>query len=89
MAARVEREAGDDPAAQFRRAWLLAFSRPPIRSRSRAPALAFLAEQARFGRLRRPPPRRPIDKAAPPRRAAALAQLCQALLISNGFLYVD
>ncbi len=34
MAARIRQAAGDDPAAQFRRAWLLAFSRRHARRKS-------------------------------------------------------
>ena len=45
MAARVESEVGADPAAQFQRAWLLAFSRKPSEADTQA-GVTFLAEQA-------------------------------------------
>ncbi len=85
MAARVEREAGVDPAAQFRLAWLLVFSRAPSEAEVQA-GVEFLAEQASALSSRVP-----ADSKAPkPRPAAlALANLCQALVSSNGFLYVD
>ncbi|MEX2114709.1 MAG: PSD1 and planctomycete cytochrome C domain-containing protein [Pirellulales bacterium] len=90
MAARVRREAGDDPAAQFHHAWLLAFGRQPTAHESEG-GLAFLTEQAASARADAaasaagtPDP----NTAAPPEQAA-LAHLCHALLISNGFLYVD
>jgi hypothetical protein len=87
MAARIEREAAADPAAQFRRAWLLAYSRAPSDAEVQA-GVAFLAEQARAAV---PADAKPVDAKVvtlPPAQVA-LAHLCQALLSSNGFLYVD
>jgi hypothetical protein len=90
MATRIQREVGDDPAAQFRRAWMLAFARPPDEGQVAA-GVAFLAEQAASAAA--PPPETqqpPGDKPSPPSpQTLALAHLCQALVISNGFLYVD
>ena len=85
MAARVQREIGADPAGQFRRAWLLAFSRAPSESQLQA-GVAFLAEQSTAASSDVP-----VDpKTARPQPAqVALARLCQALMSSNGFLYVD
>jgi hypothetical protein len=85
MAARIERQAGDDPAAQFRLAWMLAYSRPPTEAEAQS-GIAFLAEQT--AAVAAVPPADP-KKPAPPARVVALAHLCQALVSSNGFLYVD
>lgn len=88
MAERIEREAGADPAAQFERAWLLAFSRQPSDSDTQA-GMTFLSEQtALANQLAAAAPADPKQPPIPPTRVA-LAQLCQALLISNEFLYVD
>ena len=45
MAARIRQEAGGDPAAQFQRAWLLAFCRQPTDPEMKS-GVAFLAEQS-------------------------------------------
>ena len=97
MAGRVRAEAGDDPAAQFQRAWRLAFSRPPSEAETRG-GMAFLAEHTAALESETPPDK-PANKAdkkdnkdqpAPvPPAERALAHLCHALLISNEFLYVD
>lgn len=89
MATRIEREAGADVAAQLQRAWLLAYSRKPNEAEAKA-ATAFLTEQA--ATVAQTAAAAPADpkKPAPAAPAhVALAQLCQALLISNEFLYVD
>lgn len=85
MAARIRREVGEEPSEQFRRAWLLAFSRPPTDAETEA-GVAFLAQQAAA-----------LESDASGDETAAedepaqvaLAQLCHAFLISNEFLYVD
>jgi len=88
MAARVEREAGADPTAQFQRAWLLAFSSRPSETDTRA-GVTFLTEQAALAtQSAASAPADPKKTPVPPARVA-LAQLCQALMISNEFLYVD
>jgi mono/diheme cytochrome c family protein len=85
MAARVEQEAGTDPAAQFRLAWRLAFSRWASEAETQA-GVAFLAQQAAAVSAIEPAD----SKASRPQPAQiALAHLCQALLSSNRFLYVD
>ena len=86
LAARIQREAGDDPAAQFRRAWLLVYSRPASEAEL-ASGLGFLNEQT-SALAEQTAAAKVEDKAAPPAQTA-LAQLCHALLISNEFLYVD
>jgi hypothetical protein len=85
MAQRIEKEAGSDPAAQFRRAWQLAFCRAPSASQSQA-GVAFLGEQAAIVAASQPSdPKAVHSKPA----HVALSNLCQALVISNGFLYVE
>ena len=85
MAQRIEKEAGSDQAAQFQRAWQLAFCRAPSPSQSEA-GVAFLGEQPAI--VAASPPIDP--KTEPPKPAhVALSNLCQALVISNGFLYVE
>jgi hypothetical protein len=86
LAARVLQEAGAEQAAQFRRAWLLAFSRPPDEAETSA-GLAFLAEQT--SALQEEVAKQATNESADDVARTALAQLCHALLISNEFLYVD
>ncbi len=104
MAERIRREVGDDPADQFRRAWLLAFSRPATPAETES-GLAFLAEQQAalvsdqtntdptntdHSASGTPESDQPAEAAAePPVALSALTHLCHALLISNEFLYVD
>ncbi len=85
MAQRIEKEVGGDQAAQFQRAWQLTFCRAPSASQSRA-GVAFLGEQSAI--IAASVPANP--KAEPSKPAhVALSNLCQALVISNGFLYVE
>jgi len=79
FAARLLREAGGDPRAQVVRAWRLAFAAEPT-AEEVAGALTFLNRQAERFRVAAP---KPGD-----RQRQALASFCQALLSSNGFLYV-
>jgi mono/diheme cytochrome c family protein len=79
FAARLLREAGTDPRLQVVRAWRLAFAEEPAPAQV-TDAVAFLAHQAERFRVAAP-------KAGDPQRQA-LASFCQALLSSNGFLYV-
>ena len=90
FAARLERQAGADPAAQATLAWRLAFGRAPTESQLQS-AVRFLTEQATLiagaGSVDAPADvhqKREIES-----RHAALASFCQALLGSNEFLYVD
>jgi hypothetical protein len=76
FAARVASEAGPDPSARVRRAWRLALAAEPTAGQV-ADAVAFLARQ-----------RDDLGPGADAERRA-LASLCQALLSSNAFLYVD
>jgi mono/diheme cytochrome c family protein len=75
FAARVIREAGDEPEAQIELAWRLAYARAPS-ERELDSAREFLQRQrAHF--------------ASPDATQEGLAVLCQALLSSNELLYVD
>lgn len=102
MSERIRSEVGEDLTGQFVRAWELAFARKPTAEET-AGGVAFLTEQAEAmakpaavaegvgaegvaaegtageGSL-------PDPAAA---KGTALAHLCQALLSSNAFLYVD
>jgi hypothetical protein len=92
FAARLLREAGAEPAAQVERAYRLALGRPPRPDELRT-ALEFLGEQRELLNdrlLARLPVNVPADlpPGADPATAAALADLCLALLNRNEFLYV-
>jgi hypothetical protein len=85
MAHRIEREAGDVPKSQFQRAWQLAFGRTPSASEMER-GVAFLAEQTAIFKGNAP-----VESASqkPEPAHLALSSLCQALVISNGFIYVE
>ena len=94
FAARIRKEAAGDPTRQVQAAWQLAFGRAPEPAELER-ALAFLAAQtapaaapapASRGR-RRATPRSPPSAAAPP--IDPLVNLCQVLLSTNEFLYVE
>lgn len=93
FAQRVQSEVGDDLVAQARRAWLLAFGRAADDA-TVASSVAFLEKQhqnflppetAAAAPATAPPANPP--PLTPSRQALAL--LCQALLSSNPFLYVE
>ena len=82
FAERLVREAGNDPAAQIKRAFELALCRPP-RSEEVAASLDFLSRQ-----------QRQIDaesslskKASDDGRQRALAALCLVMLNTNEFVF--
>lgn len=85
MAVRIERDAGAELAARFQRAWRLVFGRHPTAFET-ASGAAFLMQQAEAAAAFVP-----ADPKAPKPDPArmALSNLCQALVSSNGFLYVD
>jgi len=85
MAERIEREVGGDLSAQFQRAWQMAYCRAPSASQLQA-GVAFLGEQAAI--IAAKPRAEPQAESSAPERVA-LSNLCQALVMSNGFLYVD
>jgi mono/diheme cytochrome c family protein len=86
MAARIERESGPDPGARVQRAWRLAFGRAPTTVEIEG-GVAFLSRQTEAGNANPAP----VDPKLPQPDLArmALANLCQALVSSNGFLYLD
>jgi mono/diheme cytochrome c family protein len=85
LADRVKQQAGDDPAAQFGLAWQLAFSRSPTDAELQS-GIAFL--QAQTTELTAFAPANPKSP-KPDSARLALANLCQALVSSNAFLYVE
>lgn len=90
FARRVRREGGTNPGEQVRRAWQLALTRPPEDTEV-SEALEFLEEQTRHFTEHPVLVRDEAQKKNVPRDAEelALASLCQLLLSSNEFLYVD
>jgi hypothetical protein len=88
LAERLRREHAGDARTQIQRAWHLLFSAPPT-DPDTSSALAFLAEQTEILRARAAaePPKK--DAPAPDPQLQALASLCQALLGTNRFLYVE
>ena len=85
FAQRVAAEAGDDTAAQVRRAWHLAYG-PPASEADVSAALALIEAQRQhfeplYAAAKEKPPLTPQQQ--------AVAVFCQALLSSNRFLYVD
>jgi len=104
FAQRLQKECGDDRAAQVARGWQLAFSRSPTPS-ERADALAFLSRQvsdlktAGAKEANEPKNAKKDEKTAkeeksksaakPAPELQALTDLCQVLLSANEFLYAD
>ncbi len=91
LAERLVREAGADLVAEVKRAWLLAFSNTPSDSEIKS-STDFLARQTAYfqahpTKLAAPAKGKEAPPAEPPLQA--LTTLCQALLTSNQFLYVD
>jgi Protein of unknown function (DUF1553) len=93
FAARIRKEAGGDPSRQVQTAWQFAFGRAP-EARELERSLAFLAAQTSPA----PPPAPPVAAGAekPPAAESAapaptdpLVNLCQVLLSTNEFLYVE
>jgi hypothetical protein len=84
MATRVERESATESAARFQRAWRLVFGRQPTDFET-ASGAAFLSRQTEAAAAVTADPKSPKPDPA----HMALSNLCQALVSSNGFLYVD
>jgi mono/diheme cytochrome c family protein len=82
FAARLEKEAGDDPSAWIQRGFQLTLGRSPTET-EQAAAKAFLEVQLKERQNRK--------KEAPANevRRQALADLCQALFSLNEFIYID
>ena len=85
FAARIQREAGEAPTARYQLAWRLAFGRAPSDGEIQS-GVKFLNDHA--GAVRSAAPA-DSKAAAPDPALSALAHLCQALVRSNAFLYVD
>ncbi len=86
MAERVERGAGSSLEAQVRRIWQLAYGRLPTDTEWTAARDYVKQQEDAFAK--RPWPKKEQSK-APSARLEALASLCQAVLSSNEFLYVE
>ena len=82
FAERVVAQVGDDHRKQTAHAWLLAYGRKPTKEQVDA-ALQFLTTQEAYY-TNNPPAG---SKTAP--QKLALSSFCQALIGSNGFLYID
>ncbi|QDT52904.1 Planctomycete cytochrome C [Caulifigura coniformis] len=85
LASRVAGKSPDDAAGQVSYVWSLVYSRPP-QAVEAATALTFLAEQAEHFRQQ---PAKKGEAIAETPEAEAMTSLCQMLLSSNEFLYVD
>ncbi|HWB01198.1 MAG TPA: DUF1553 domain-containing protein, partial [Pirellulales bacterium] len=85
LAQRVEK-ASTDIKAQIDLAWRLVFSRPP-ETMELEQAAAFLHDQT--AAFKAAAPKATAGKPAKSPGLLAMANLCQALLSSNEFLYVD
>ncbi|MEZ0256300.1 MAG: PSD1 and planctomycete cytochrome C domain-containing protein [Chthoniobacter sp.] len=91
FAERVVREAGTDPGAQVKQAWLLAFGSAPTATELKN-SIDFITKQtAHFKAEPFKPEPVAKGKEGPPTEPTmqALSTFCQALLTSNEFLYVD
>ena len=88
FARRIEETSAAEPVARIRQAWQLAYGRIPTDKES-SRAIEFLTLQSAYfdeALAKLPEAERP--KQTPP-ATQALALLCQTLLSSNAFLYVD
>jgi hypothetical protein len=89
---RIVRESGADPAARVRTAWKITLNRDPS-SEELTNTLRFLSDQSKA--LAQPATETPKTTGARALNvpqdpdARALATLCQALMSSNAFLYID
>jgi hypothetical protein len=92
LAERIVRESGADPAARVRTAWKITLNRDPS-SEELTNTLQFLSDQSKA--LAQPVTETPKTTGARALNvpqdpdARALATLCQALMSSNAFLYID
>ncbi len=89
FAQRLQREAGADLAAQVEQAWQIAYQRE-AEATERDDAVAFLNHQAAYLAQTAAAEEDPAKKQSPAdQQLQALTNLCQVLLSSNEFLYVD
>ncbi len=88
FARRVEEASATEPAARIRRAWQLAYGRVPAEKESTRAAEFLTLQTTYFDEARAKLPEAERPKQTPP-ATQALALLCQTLISSNAFLYVD
>lgn len=87
MAGRIADVAGDDPAAQIERAYLLALARRPSPDELRVARSAMEQMSGQWKKsLESDPPAEPVATRA---RWFALANICHTLINSAEFLYID
>ncbi|MEK6259790.1 MAG: PSD1 and planctomycete cytochrome C domain-containing protein [Planctomycetota bacterium] len=88
FARRIEETSASEPSARIQRAWQLAYGRIPTETESTRATEFLTLQTAYFDEARAKLPEAERPKQTPP-TTQALALLCQALLSSNAFLYVD
>ncbi len=89
LSQRIATTAGPDVKSQIVLAWRLVFGADPTEAES-AEAVAFVTAQTEVFQPKTPPATTPPNTATPPDPARqAFALLCQSLLSSNRFLYVE
>ena len=87
MAGRIVDAAGDDPAAQIERAYLLAFARRPSAEETRAAVAVLDRMNAEWVKpLEKDRPAEPVGTRA---KWLALSTVCHTLINSAEFLYID
>ena len=87
MAGRIVDAAGDDPAAQIERAYLLAFARRPSAEETRAAVAVLERMNAEWVKpLEKDRPAEPVGTRA---KWLALSTVCHTLINSAEFLYID
>lgn len=92
FAQRIQREVGDEPLAQVRHAWTLAFGSPSDDKQAEAAANWLLAQRTALTKpaaenAANAEAKGTLEKAQAEQQALAL--YCQAIFSSNPFLYVD
>ena len=88
FARRIEETSAAEPTARIQRTWQLAYGRIPTEKESLRATEFLSVQSAYFDEARAKLPEAERPKQTPP-ATQALALLCQALLSSNAFLYVD
>ena len=88
FARRIEETSSAEPTARIQRTWQLAYGRIPTDKESLRATEFLSVQSAYFDEARAKLPEAERPKQTPP-ATQALALLCQALLSSNAFLYVD
>jgi len=88
FARRLEETSAAETSARIQRAWQLAYGRIPTEKESIRATEFLTLQTAYFDEARAKLPEAERPKQTPP-ATQALALLCQALLSSNAFLYVD